>query len=233
MDYLLLVLSHKGEAPREEIDFAEMGKFAGELSQQGKMRGGAPLHPESAGARVSVRRGKLQTADGPFAESKEVIGGYFMFDARDAAEALEIAKRCPAARSGFVELHSAMADRAESPPSAGAKYMLIFLEGPDFGGDPDGSKYREMEKWTDELKRERKYVECAGLPKSEPGARVETRGAKVAVTDGPFAEAKEIVGGYAVVVAAARSAALELAARCPHATWGVVEVREIMSVPAM
>ncbi len=233
MDYMLLIVNRRGGAPREAIGFAEMGKFAAELGQQGRMRGGAPLHPDDAGARVKVRAGKTQLVDGPFAESKEVIGGFFMFDARDAAEALEIAKRCPAARAGLVELHLAMADRVAAPPTSEPRFMLLFLEGPDFDGDPDGSKYQQMEKWTDALKREKKYVECAGLPKSPAGARIEIRGAKTSVTDGPFAEAKEVVGGYAIVVARDRSAALEIAARCPHATWGEVEVREVMKVPAM
>jgi len=48
------------------------------------------------------------------------------------------------------------------------------------------------------------------------------------VTDGPFAEAKEVVGGYNLVRAASRAEAIELAVRCPHAKWGSVEVREIM-----
>src|SRR5258706_3526183 len=233
MDYMLLIVNRRGEAPREPVGFPEMGKFAAELGQQGKMRGGAPLHPQEAGARVKVRGGKTHSVDGPFAESKEVIGGYFMFDARDAAEALEIAKRCPAARAQLVELHLAMADRAEVPPPDGPRFVLLFLEGQDFGGDPDGAKYREMEKWTEALKLEKKYVECAGLPKSPPGARIESRGGKIAVSDGPFAEAKEVVGGYAIVVAPDRRAAIEIAARCPHATWGEVEGREGLKVPPM
>jgi hypothetical protein len=233
MDYMLLIVNRRGEAPREPIGFAEMGKFAAELGQAGKLRSGAPLHPDTAAARVKVRGGKVRVVDGPFAESKEVIGGYFMFDARDATEALEIAKRCPAARSGLVELHLASPDRVEPPPTSGSRFMLVFLEGPDFDGDPDGAKYREMEKWTDALKREKKYVECAGLPKSPPGARIESHGGKLSVIDGPFAEAKEIVGGYSLVVAPDRAAALEIAARCPHATWGEVEVREVLKVPAM
>jgi hypothetical protein len=233
MDYMLLIVNRRGEAPREQIGFAEMGKYAAELGQQGKMRGGAPLHSDDTGARVKVRAGKTHAVDGPFAESKEVIGGFFMLDARDAAEALAIARRCPAARAGFVELHLAMADQADAPPEDGTRFMLLFLEGPDFDGDPDGSKYREMTQWTDALKREKKYVECAGLAKSPPGARIETRGAKTSVTDGPFAEAKEVVGGYAIIAARDRSAALEIAARCPHAAWGEVEVREVVKVPAM
>ena len=231
MDYMLLIVNRRGEPQREPIGLPEMGKYSRELAEEGKLRGGAPLRSDDAAVRVKVRGGRTEATDGPFVETKEVIGGYLVFDARDAAEALEIAKRCPAARAGLVELHGAMADRVDSPASGGTRFMLLFLEGPDFEGDPDGSKYRQMEKWTDELKREKRYVECAGLPKSPPGARIESRGGKISVTDGPFAETKEIVGGYAVVVARDREGAIEIAARCPHAAWGEVEVREVVPVP--
>jgi hypothetical protein len=229
---MLLIVNRKDSPAPESVGMAEMGKFAGDLAQQGKLRSGAPLQPESAGARLKVRRGHAQTVDGPFAESKEVIGGWFMFEAASRAEAIEIAKRCPATRSGVVSLHEAMADRVEQAP-AGTRHLLLFLEGPDFDGDPDGSKYAQMEKWTDALKAEKRYVECAGLAKSPPPARLESRGGKTSVTDGPFAEAKEVVGGYALVVASSRAAALEIAARCPHAAWGEVEVREVVSVGPM
>src|SRR5258705_12548215 len=115
MDYMLLIVNRRGEAPREPVGFPEMGKFAAELGQQGKMRGGAPLHPEEAGSRVKVRGGKTHSVDGPFAESKDVIGGDFVFDARDAGEALEGATRCPPGRAPLVVLH---------PPIAGSGAAL-------------------------------------------------------------------------------------------------------------
>jgi len=76
-----------------------------------------------------------------------------------------------------------------------------------------------------EALRERVAAPLAGDP---PPARIETRGGKVLVTDGPFAEAKEIVGGYAIVRAASRAEAIEIAKRYPHAKWGPVELREIL-----
>ena len=232
MDYMLLILSRRGEPPRENVGFPEMGKYANELAAAGKMRGGAPLQPEEQGLRLCVRGGRRELVDGPFAETKEVIGGYFVLDAKDHAEALELAKRCPATRSGAVELYAAMREVADNPPASGTRWLLIFREDRKLT-DPDGSKYAQMTKWTDALKREKVYVECAGLPKDPPGRHIETHAGKIRVTDGPFAEAKEVVGGYTVVVAPDRAAAVELAARCPHATWGVVEVREVMTVPSM
>jgi hypothetical protein len=94
-------------------------------------------------------------------------------------------------------------------------------------GDPDGSKMREMIAFGDGLKREGKFLETAPLAHDPPPARIEPRAGKTLVTDGPFAEAKEAVGGYSIVRAGSCAQAIELAKRYPHAKWGPVEVREI------
>lgn len=228
MEFMLLIVNPKKGAPRESVTMAQMDEWAAEVRGRKKLIGGSPLHAESAGVRVKRRRGQILTTDGPFAESKEVIGGWIMLDVASRAEALEIAESCPATRSGVVTVHEAMRDKLAAPP-AGTRYLLLFIEGSDFGGDPDGAKYREMEKWTDALKAESSYVECAGLANSPPPARLESRRGKLVVTDGPFAEAKEVIGGYTLVVAASRAAAIEIAGRCPHASWGEIEVREVLA----
>src|SRR5439155_770949 len=74
-------------------------------ASEGKLRRGAPLVAESAGARVRVRDGKAFVSDGPFAESKEIVGGFWIIEAASREEAIEIARRCPHARHGVVEVH--------------------------------------------------------------------------------------------------------------------------------
>ena len=127
MEHMLVIMSRRGEAPREPVGFAEMGRFAAELAE--KLHGGAPLLPEEQGVQVRVRRGQVETTDGLFAESKEVIGGYFMLDAKSDAEALEQAKRCPAARSGLVEL-DLDGPFAESKEVVGG-YSILLARGRD------------------------------------------------------------------------------------------------------
>jgi len=107
MQYVLFILAERNAkvAPDE---MQRMGKYAGELVQAGKMRGGAPLMPEVQGARIRKRGGKLIVTDGPFTETKEVIGGFFLFEADSREEALEIASHCPAAESGTLELREAI-----------------------------------------------------------------------------------------------------------------------------
>ncbi len=79
-----------------------------------------------------------------------------------------------------------------------------------------------------ELERDGKLLDTAPLAQDPPPARIEPRGGKVLVTDGPFAESKETVGGYSVVRVSNRAEAIDLATRYPHAKWGPIEVREIM-----
>ena len=103
MDFML-IFSGQREAKIDNSVFEEMGRFAGELAAQGKLKGGAPLFPEDEGARVQVRNAKAAVTDGPFTETKEVIGGFFIVDAEDLKEAVAIAKRAPHAKVGFVEV---------------------------------------------------------------------------------------------------------------------------------
>ena len=94
--------------------------------------------------------------------------------------------------------------------------------------DADGSKLREMLAFTETLKQARQFIETAPLVDEPPPARVVSRGGQVTVTDGPFTESKEAVGGYSLLRVAGREEAVAIAKRYPHAKWGPVEVREIM-----
>ncbi|MET0655422.1 MAG: YciI family protein [Pseudoxanthomonas sp.] len=78
--------------PGERL-MAEMGKLMQEMTQAGVLLDTAGLRPTSEGARIRLRGGKLSVTDGPFSESKEVIGGYCLFQAKTREEALEWAKR--------------------------------------------------------------------------------------------------------------------------------------------
>jgi hypothetical protein len=228
MDWLLLIVNPKNVPLVEIVSMAEMGHFAGEVARAGKARGGGPLHAEAEGARVSVRSGRANVVDGPFAESKEVVAGFFAIDAATRDEAIALAERCPAARGAYVDAYAAP-DRDVGGPADGSHFMLLLYEGPDLR-DPDGAKYRAMVAFDGELKREGSYVESSQLSKDPTPARVAVRGGRTSVTDGPFAEAKEVAGGYFVVRAPDRGAAIELAKRCPHARWGTIEVRQVMKI---
>jgi hypothetical protein len=86
-----------GKPPPPELERA-MGELIGEWSKTGAMVSAAGLRPTSRGARVRSSGGQVQVSDGPFAEAKEVIGGFFILEASDKAAAVELTRR-------FVELH--------------------------------------------------------------------------------------------------------------------------------
>jgi hypothetical protein len=86
--------SEAGTMPKEEM-LAEMGKFNEELVKAGVMLAGEGLHPSSKGARVSFGGEERTVIDGPFAETKELIAGYWILQVRSFDEAVEWIKRCP------------------------------------------------------------------------------------------------------------------------------------------
>ena len=86
--------SEAGIMPREEL-LADMGKFNEELAKAGVMLAGDGLHPSSRGKRVRFSGGKKTVIDGPFAETKELIAGYWMWQVKSMEEALEWVRRCP------------------------------------------------------------------------------------------------------------------------------------------
>ncbi|HTO72180.1 MAG TPA: YciI family protein, partial [Gemmatimonadales bacterium] len=86
--------SEAGVLPSPEL-FVEMGKFNEEMAKAGIMLAGEGLQPSSKGARIKFSGGKPTVIDGPFAETKELVAGFWIIQARSKAEAIEWMKRCP------------------------------------------------------------------------------------------------------------------------------------------
>lgn len=106
MRYMLLIYLDEqalSEAERQEC-YEESMQLARELEASGQYLAAAPLHPTPTATSVRVREGKRLVTDGPFAETREQLGGYFLVDAKDLDEALSIAARIPGARAGTVEV---------------------------------------------------------------------------------------------------------------------------------
>ena len=104
--YMLLIYGDEqawDEAGRAQC-YQESAQLAHQLKSAGRYLAAAPLHPVSTATSVRVREGKRLVTDGPFAETREQLGGYYLVDARDLDEALAIASRIPAARLGTVEI---------------------------------------------------------------------------------------------------------------------------------
>jgi len=106
MKYMLLVYTDEQawtEAERQHC-YAESTELAHQLKANGQYLATAPLQPVSTATSVQVRDGRRLVTDGPFAETREQLGGYYLIDARDLDEAIAIAASVPGARKGTVEI---------------------------------------------------------------------------------------------------------------------------------
>jgi hypothetical protein len=110
MQYMLLIYAAEQslrETERERC-YEESAQFAHQLNASGQYVAAAPLHPTSTATSIRVRDGKRLVTDGPFAETREQLGGFFLIDAKDLDEAIGIAGRIPAGRWGTVEIRPVM-----------------------------------------------------------------------------------------------------------------------------
>jgi len=113
MQYLLLIYDQEKlwttmpEAERNQL-FAEYGKFTSDIKASGHFRAGDALQATHTATTVRVRDGKTAVTDGPFAETREQLGGYYLIEAKDLDEATQIAARIPSARLGSIEVRPVM-----------------------------------------------------------------------------------------------------------------------------
>jgi hypothetical protein len=124
MKYMLLIYAAEDawtDAERQAC-YVESTELTHELNARGQYRGASPLQPVATATSVRVRQGKPLVTDGPFAETREQLGGYFMVEAKDLNEAIAIAGRIPGARKGTVEVRPVM-----EIPNLPSKYTQTTL----------------------------------------------------------------------------------------------------------
>lgn len=110
MKYMMLVYSDENAWTEDERErcYGESTELTHELHSRGQFLGASPLQPVATATSVRMREGKRLVTDGPFAETREQLGGYFLIEAKDLNEAITIAARIPAARKGAVEVRPVM-----------------------------------------------------------------------------------------------------------------------------
>lgn len=129
MRYLCLIYENEKawEAlpPAEtEAIMNEYFQFTDDIRKNGKYVAGEALHPTASATTVRVRNGKVSTTDGPFAETKEQLGGFYLIEATDLNDAIQVASRIPAARGGSIEIRPVMdfsAEEAKREQAASAR----------------------------------------------------------------------------------------------------------------
>jgi hypothetical protein len=114
MKYLCIICAEKVMEQLDEDDakrhFEDYARFTEDIRRSGHLLDCNRLLPADTAATVRVRDGRMSTTDGPFAETKEVIGGYYLIEARDLNEAIRIAARIPGAARGCVEVRPVAQD---------------------------------------------------------------------------------------------------------------------------
>ena len=109
MKYLCLIYNDEremGTMPRPDGEkmMTEHWQVTEDIKKSGHYKGGDALQPTTTATTVRVRQGKVATTDGPFAETKEQLGGFYMIDARDLNDAIQVAARIPGAKTGSIEV---------------------------------------------------------------------------------------------------------------------------------
>jgi hypothetical protein len=116
MEYMLLIYSSEkawasmSEAQKAKM-FGEYTAFTESIVKSGHFKAGAPLQPTTTATTVRMRNGKAVTTDGPFAETREHLGGYYLIEAEDLDQACAIAARIPGAREGSIEVRPVLPHR--------------------------------------------------------------------------------------------------------------------------
>jgi hypothetical protein len=210
-----------------------------ELAVQGKFLGAAPLEPVRTAASVRVRQGQALVTDGPFAETKEQLGGFILLDVANLDEAIAVAGRLPPAARGTVEARAVVAldglPEERPPPTttgdARSPFLLLCYheEGVWDAAGPEtlAQALAEAKALARRLQDEGRYLSAAPLHPAATARSVRVRDGQRLVTGGPFAETHEVLGGYYLILAEDRATAVRFASQHPGARLGTVEVRPV------
>jgi len=225
--------SEKGILPDEKI-LSAMGTYNEKLGKAGALLAMDGLQPSSEGFRVKCSKGKVTVTDGPFAEAKELVAGFWLINVKSLAEGIEWAKRTPF-QDGEIELRplfetedfpvspdedpegwrkKELENRAKAAPprKPGTKrYLGLLLADRDTeaGVMPDEKVLAAMGAFFEEGLKAGVILGGEGLQPTSKAARVKFTAGKRTVVDGPFTESKELVAGYAILQYASKEEALE------------------------
>lgn len=264
MKFMMLMKSDQqteaGAMPDASIIDA-MTKYNEALVKAGALVSAEGLHPTSKGATIRLAGGKRTTTDGPFAEAKEVVAGWWVLQTKTRDEAIAWAKRCPGAAGNLelrqlYEMDDFPVDAAEqedgwrakeermraeldaAPKTAakpGTKRFMAMLKGDkvtESGVLPDEKMLSAMGSLMEEMDKAGVVVGGEGLQPSAKGVRIKAN----KLTDGPFAESKELIAGYMMLRCKSLAEAIEWSWRWldVHCSGlqkdGEIEIREVFEM---
>ncbi|GAA5085081.1 YciI family protein [Nocardia iowensis] len=234
--YYLAAMVGRGDGPEVEPDSAgfaaEVERYAAFEAKAGAaVVGGAALYPAETAINIRRSGGRTLITDGPFTELAEVVGGFYVFEAKDLDEAIQLARQLPAAEDGAVEVRPMVQWACEGTPGADWWTALLW-ESPGeviAPGTPE---------WDAAVAEHQRFGEQFGSAIVGGGAvqppttatTVRVRDDQLLLTDGPFVESAEVIDGLYLITARGRAAAEEIAAGIPIGPKGRVELRQIVDV---
>ena len=247
MKYMLLIYGAERawtEEERKECMIESLG-ICDELAARGKYLGASPLQSVTTAVSVRVRDGRTLVTDGPFAETTEQLGGYYVLDLADLDEAIAVATRLPPAAKGTVEIRPLVAldglppERPLPTATGGSRTPFLLLCYDDeaaweaAGPRALAEAQAEAAALARRLADEGRYLSASPLYPSATATCVRVRAGARVITDGPFTETHEVLGGYYLILAEDRATALRIATQHPGARVGAVEVRPLFDLSGL
>jgi hypothetical protein len=245
MNYLLLICSDgvptadKGATMRREIP-----AWVQDTGERGVRVYGEQLAGPDVAKTVRVRDGQTLVSDGPFLETKEFVAGFDILDCANLDEAIDVAARHPVSWFHKVEVRpfvtgaeTFMADdsgrrdelaaRLEAPVADGAtRYLLtVCVDGIPESDEVEAALARDAEAWAATMAARGVRAYGHALAHAETATTVRVRDGETLLTDGPFVETKEFIGGFDVIDCAGIDEAIAVAAEHPIARFHMIEVR--------
>lgn len=248
MKYMFLMYGNEGGWTNEERKdcMIESLEVCEELTALGKFIETSPLQSVTTATTVRVRDGQPLVTDGPFAETTEQLGGFFLLDLADLDEAIAVATRLPPVTKGTVEIRPvfpldglppvrSIASASGNP--AATPFMFLCYDDEEAWRAAGPTAMREgMAEATalaHRLSDAGQYLNASPLHPSATATCVRVRNGKRHITDGPFAETHEVLGGFYLILADSRDTALRIAAQHPGARLGAVEVRPLFDMSGL
>jgi hypothetical protein len=252
MDYVFLIYaaeSRYATRPKEtnEAIMVEYGTYTKDLFATSKAGDCAALELTSTATSVRVRDGKRIVSDGPFAETREQLGGYYSFKTDDPEEALTWASKIPDARHGHIEVRPIMAMPGGGAAAAsdvkpvsakdGFKEYIFLIYDDEKAWEkmtqPErDAMFRRYMEFSASIRKSGQLVDGAPLQGVKTAKTVQSESGKRVVADGPFAETREQLGGYYRIFAKNLDEAIQLAAKIPSVEIGTIEIRPVMDTSA-
>jgi hypothetical protein len=218
----------KGLPPAPEV-IAQINALIGEAAKNKIFVAGEGLKPTSQRVHIAYAKGKRTITDGPFTEAKELVAGFALMRVKSKEEALRWVDKF-AAVIGDVEIYMGPVveawDLGFEPKPADAPLRFLAMhqdDGCEKDTPPDPAMMAKMGALVDEMTKAGVMQATGGLAATSKGARIRFDKGKPTVVDGPFAESKELIAGYAILDLPSKAAAIE---------WGVrfgqiVQVNEV------